>query len=205
MNLVLGHGTWGRSQPWHLPGSALRAEAEGRGFTVYDFLWSGILAGVPTELPGDPLESASGADEGTLLPWLDAGEKLVLQLKAWGLFDDPALCCLSHSHMLQVGCFAVLRGARFQTWLSISGPIRRDMQRARRIARDGIGRWVQFADPAALSDTTIVEGQLFDGGGQGPRTRLPEGSTVPTPGTGHSGLVNDPALRATYALWEQFP
>ena len=202
-NLVLVHGTWGRAQPWHFPGSALRLEAHAQGYEVWDFLWSGLLAGIPTELPGDPLDAAVGADNGQLLPWLDAGEKLVLQLQAWGIFEDPALCLLTHSHGLQVGTYAVIRGARFRRWVSVSGPVRRDMLRARRRARDGVGKWLQFADPSG-ADHVIVAGEL-ELGVFGPLAfDLPDGGTIHTPGTGHSGLLNDPDLRVKYQLWGGF-
>jgi hypothetical protein len=203
-NLVLIHGTWGRAQPWHLPGSVLRDEAKARGFTVWDFLWSGLLAGVPTTLPGDPAEATNGADQGLLLPWLDVGEKLVLFLQVNGLLGDPELVAWSHSHGLQGLVFACIKGAQFKTAISISGPIRRDMQRARRSAMARIGKWVQFADSTG-KDKTIIEGELFDGGLERATFTLPEGVTIDTPGSGHSGLVNDAVLRAQYRVWEAIP
>ena len=199
--LLLVHGTWGRAQPWHLPGSPLRAEAEARGFTIYDFLWSGLLAGVPTELPGDPLEAANGADHGMLLPWLDAGEKLHLSLPHVNLLEDPGLVAVTHSHGLQVLAFACVRGALFKTVLSVSGPVRRDMLRARRAAQARIGSWVRFADPTG-TDRTILDGELFDGQFERAPFALPEGITVSTPGSGHSGLVNDVALREQFKFWD---
>lgn len=195
-NLVLIHGTWGRAQPWHLPGSVFHQAALARGFTIWDFLWSGILAGVLTKLPGDPLEKASGADVGMLLPWLDAGEKLVLQLKTWGIFDDPDLRVFSHSHGLQVWTYACVKGAQCKTAVSVSGPVRDDVQRARRIAMARIGRWVQFADPTG-ADKTIVEGEMFNGH-LGATFALPEGETIDTPGTGHHGLLVDAAALEQY-------
>jgi hypothetical protein len=205
-NLVLIHGTWGRAQPWHLPGSALRAEAEARGFTVYDYLWSGILGGLGTLEakaiygPGDPAEHENGADNGMLLPWLDAGEKLALFLAQQGLIGDPDLVALSHSHGLQVLTFACVKGAQFKRATSISGPILPRMQRARRYAMARIGTWRQYADPTG-TDRTIIEGELA---GLDPHVAfdLPEGQTTDTPGSGHSGLVNDAALRTQYGVWD---
>lgn len=186
--LVLVHGTWGRAQPWHLEGSLLRQMAGDRGIPVLDFLWSGILAGVPTSLPGDPLEAQNGADAGALLPWLDAGEKLLLACHYAGLSGRP-INVLSHSHGLQVVSYAAGRGLQIETAVSVSGPIRRDMQRARRIASPNIRHWVQYADPTG-ADRTIVEGELFDGE-PGIEFNLPEGQTIFTPGTGHSGALMD--------------
>jgi hypothetical protein len=186
MDLVLVHGTWGRASEWHRPGGAFRVAAGMHGFTVHDFLWSGVLAGVPTTLEGDPDEAANGADDGRLLPWLDAGEKLRWYLTLAGL-ERPAV--LSHSHGLQVVTFATWRGAQFATAVSISGPIRRDMLRARRHAAGCIGHWVQFADPQ--QDRTIHEGEWFDGDLDQPYA-LPEGETIETPGLGHSGFFTTP-------------
>jgi hypothetical protein len=183
--LVLVHGTWGRAQPWHLPGSLLRAMAEARDIRVFDFLWSGVLAGVPTKLPGDPAEAANGADDGKLLPWLDAGEKLNLVL---GNVAGP-VNVLSHSHGLQVVAFSALKGRAFDTAISVSGPVRRDMQRARRAAKANIGHWIQFADPSDF-DKTIIEGEFLDGE-LGRVFDLPEGQTIYTYMTGHSGALTD--------------
>ncbi len=184
--LVLVHGTWGRAQPWHLPGGLIRQLCQARGISVLDFKWSGILAGVPTSLPGDPHEAVNGADDGKLLPWLDAGEKLALYLEN---FSNP-VDVISHSHGLQVVTFAALKGITFREAISVSGPIRRDMQRARRAARSRIGHWTQYADPTG-KDKTIVEGELFDGV-VGAEYNLSEGQTILTPGMGHSGALTDP-------------
>jgi hypothetical protein len=187
--LVTVHGTFGRAAGWHLPGSLLRDMAASRGIAVRDFLWSGVLAGLPTALPGDPAERENGADDGALLPWLDAGEKLDLDL--WGLTPaNRPLHVLSHSHGLQVVTFAALRGVEFETAISVSGPIRRDMLRARRAAAHNIRKWVQFADPTG-TDRTIIEGELHDGGGLQAVFDLPEGTTIHTPDMGHSGALTD--------------
>jgi len=188
-DLLLIHGTWGRAASWHRPGGGFRVAAEQRGWTVHDFLWSGVLAGVPTKLPGDPAEAANGADEGNLLPWLDAGEKLAMFLKFRGL-DRP--CVLTHSHGIQVVTFSTWRLAEYHHAVSISGPIRRDMQRARRYAKAHIASWTQFADDTG-SDQTIIEGEWDDG--EWPLKAaftLPEGETILTPGLGHSGFFASP-------------
>jgi len=156
-----------------------------RGFAVFDFLWSGLLAGVPTTLPGDPRESTTGADQGDLLPWLDAGEKLRLYCQANGL-ECPAVIC--HSHGLQVVTYAAARGQRFSSVLSLSGPVRKDMQRARRAARGRITRWVQVTDPTG-QDVTIRAGEMFDGH-LGWELVLPEADlNIESLGSGHSGLL----------------
>lgn len=197
--VVLVHGTFGRNQPWHHPAGIVASELQALGHEVYDFLWSGLLAGVPTTLPGDPSQAQVGADQGDLLPWLDAGEKLLYFLEVNRL-ERP--CVISHSHGLQVVAFSCWAGAIYDVALSISGPIRRDMQRARRYAKTRIGRWVQFADPD--TDWTIKEGEFFDGA-LGDPVELPEGKTILTPGSGHSGLVNDAGLREKYCPWDLLP
>lgn len=195
--LVLVHGTHGRSQPWHWAGSPLPMELGLRGFIVFDFLWSGILAGVPTTLPGDPRESITGADQGALLPWLDAGEKLRLYCQANGL-ECPSVIC--HSHGLQVVTYAAARGQRFSTVLSLSGPVRRDLQRARRAASGRITRWVQVTDPTG-KDRTILEGEAFDGH-VGWHLELPEATyNLSAPGQGHSGLTMDVGAWEPLGLW----
>jgi hypothetical protein len=197
-DLVICHGTFGRGQPWHQPGAPLLVALEAHGFVVHDFLWSGILAGVPTTLPGDPLEAKLGADDGELVPWLDAGEKLRLFCRLEGL-EAPHL--LSHSHGLQVGTFAAAKGQRFATWISISGPVRRDMLRARRAARGNVLRWVQVNDPTG-KDRTILEGEAFDGE-IGWHLTLPEADlNIQAPGRGHSGLTVDVAAWDALGLWE---
>lgn len=197
--VVLVHGTFGRPHPWHHPGGLVAAELEVLGHSVLDFCWSGLLAGVPTTLPGDSRQAQVGADQGDLLPWLDAGEKLLYFCEVNHL-ERP--CVVSHSHGLQVVAFSCWAGAAYDTAISISGPIRRDMQRARRYAKTRIARWVQFADPD--TDWTIKEGELFDGV-LGEPVELPEGETILTPGSGHSGLLNDAGLRAHYKPWDALP
>jgi pimeloyl-ACP methyl ester carboxylesterase len=207
--LVLVHGTWGRAAAWHRPGSEFRLEADQHGFACYDFLWSGVLAGVPTALPGDPALADVGADVGMLLPWVDAAEKLLCWLEVnrtpegivLGACRDVTVC--SHSHGLQVVALAAAQFQPFAVAVSVSGPIRRDMQRARRKAQGSIGAWIQFADPTG-TDRTIIEGEMFDGT-VGAHFDLPEGRTIVTPGSGHSGVLTDPAIRKDCAFWEAFP
>lgn len=189
-NLVVVHGTWGRADAWHGPHGLIRKLARDRDIRILDFLWSGVLAGVPTKLPGDPDQEANGADDGKLLPWYDAGEKLALWIDHLQQRRDEPLHVLSHSHGLQVVTFAAVQGIHFDTAVSVSGPIRRDMQRARRQAKSRIAHWVQFVDPSG-TDKTIVEGEMFDGD-LGAEYHLPEGQTILTYMTGHSGALTDP-------------
>lgn len=195
--LVLVHGTWGRADPWHLAGSELRGEAEAHGLAVHDFLWSGILGGVI--MPGiwppeDPHERWSTP---RLAPWLEAGEKLGLFCRLRGL-ERPHV--LSHSHGLQVVAYAAAKGQAFDTWISVAGPVRRDMQRVRRAARPNVRRWIQFVDP--LDDQVIREGELFDGELDCRTYAIPEADgTVLTPASGHSGIVGSASARSSADLW----
>jgi hypothetical protein len=200
-DVLLVHGTWSRTALWHQPFGPLTRELVGRGFTVHQFKWTGILGGVrvlvdPLLERGDADEGDNGADQPELLLWLDAGEKLALFCQARGLARPHVL---SHSHGLQVVTYAAVKGQRFAAALSVAGPVRDDMQRARRIARDGIDTWIQFYDP--INDPTIRAGEALDGhpGFTGP---MPEAAiNINTAGSGHSGLLIDPALRERYELW----
>lgn len=204
-DIVFVHGTWSRSALWHQPHSDVTHEAEGWGFRVHQFKWSGILGGVeaplhPALLPeGDPDEATNGADEPELLLWLDAGEKLVEFCRARGL-ERPHV--LSHSHGRQVTIYALAKGQAFDTIVDISGPVRRDLERARRIGLSNVHRWVHYYDP--VNDLTIREGQLFDGKVSGGLTDSHARENIDTSGSGHTGLLLDRELRARYKLWEQF-
>lgn len=209
-HVVLVHGSWGRAHPWHLAGATIPTRLRERGFIVHDFLWSGFLAGVPTKLPGDPLLAKCGADDGRLLPWYSEGEKLWLFLRSRGLTEDQGMVphVLSHSHAIQIVTFSTWAGASYDVAISVSGPIRTDMQRARRYAATRIRRWIQFADPDldpnAIEDTTIDAGEWFDGSLRS-SVDLPEGETIHTEDTGHSLLLDDPALLTKYAVLSFFP
>jgi len=204
--LILVHGTWARAAAWHLPGSPFRNECQRLGYVVYDFLWSGVLGGLGTLEShliyghGDPSLKTVGADDGRLLPWYDAGYGLadcVTDIIAAHMVEP---CVVSHSHGLQVVAFSCHAGASYNVALSVSGPIRQDMQRARRYAMERIKTWTQFADPNVAEDSTILAGEFFGGGDA--TTILPEGTTIPTVGAGHSGLFTAPGF---YGLFDRLP
>lgn len=192
--VILVHGTWGRDHAWYRPGGALFEALKSRGFDVYSFAWSGFLCGLPTTHPGDPTYAHLGADEGRLVGWLDAGEKLKLFCENLENCLDPfgglRPHVVSHSHGLQVVAFAAALGQRFGTAISISGPIRRDMKRALRAGLGNIERWAQVVDPD--DDMTIREGQFGDGEvGWNYDLELQGAINIHTPGSGHSGMTED--------------
>ncbi|WP_160541469.1 hypothetical protein, partial [Escherichia coli] len=86
---------------------------------------------------------------------------------------------------LAVVSFAAAAGQRFGTVLSVSGPIRRDMQRVRRAARPFIDRWIHTCNP---DDATARAGRVFDGEFGDGASELPEADLNIRLGLGHSGL-----------------
>lgn len=185
--LILVHGTWGLDSPWWKAGSSLRLLLEAKGLPVVspDFKWTGELGGVGITYPADPTEKFNARD---LTPWVIAGRSLLAHARAY-VGDGKTVDLITHSHGLQVGVFACAFGLRVRTFLSLSGPIRGDMEEARVDARPNIERWVQTYDPSPTSDPTIREGMLFDGS-ISTSLDLPEGDlSLPAPGFGHSGLT----------------
>ena len=192
--LVLIHGTWSRYKDWHLKGSPLRAALEARGFLVYDFLWSGYCGGVPSPVivPQDAPEI-----KGELMLWQSEGEKLLYLCRALQ-YEAPDV--ISHSHGLQVVSFAAASGQTFGTVLSLSGPVRKDVEPWRKLARPNIQKWIQVVDPE--DDMTIREGLAFDGH-FGWVYHLPEADqNIEVPGYGHSGLILDIAAWDRLGLWK---
>ena len=205
---ILLHGTWGLDDLWWRPGSAFAREAERHGVHLPagwpPFKWSGALGGLPTV--GAPADPSGRFPEPQLAPWEVAGYHLALYARLVG--GGGPVNLLTHSHGLQVGAFAAVYaadlGVRIEVFLSISGPIRRDMQRVRRAAMDNIGRWIQVADHE--NDKTIRQGEFLDGA-VGWVYELPEPGTVNVRASyGHSGLFeerNFPAWEAL-SLWTYF-
>lgn len=186
--LILVHGTWSRHSDWHHPGSPLWKALQGRGYTVLEFRWSGYCGGVPGPVIVPP---STDQLKGTLELWRSEGEKLALYCQRLGL-EAPHV--ISHSHGLQVVAFAasgsggLVLAQQFGTVLSLSGPVREDMTLIRGWARSHIRRWIQVTDPTG-EDTTILEGEAFDGH-LGWVLALPEADqNIEAPGAGHSGLV----------------
>ncbi len=200
--LLLVHGTYGRSAPWHRPGSPLWRALEERGFTPIQFLWSGLCGGVP----GPVIVPPSTDDlKGTLRLWQSEGEKLALFCQRLGLARPHAI---THSHGWNVlacaasGCGNFVSAQDFETVLSLSGPVREDMALIRQLARVHIKRLVQVTDPTG-GDTTILEGEAFDGH-VGWTLELPEAdANLHAPHQGHSGLTTDINSWGPLGLWAQ--
>ena len=179
------------------PDSPLWAALDAHGYQPIAFKWSGYCGGVP-----HPIIVPKESDIKTTLDlWRSEGEKLALFCRAIGLERAHALV---HSHALQVLSFAAAGTAfvpfqRFDTVLSLAGPVREDMRMVRERARDHILRWVQVTDPDG--DMRIREGQAFDGH-LGWQYALPEADVnISAPGTGHSGLLDDLSKWDTLGLW----
>jgi len=196
--LILVHGTWGRQAAWHQPGSALWRALEAHGFTVIEFKWSGYCGGVP----GPVIVPKTSDIKPSLELWRSEGEKLGLFCRVLGI-ERPWVVC--HSHGLQVvACAAAadIAPQDFGTVLSLSGPVRADMDRIRAVARTAIAYWIQVTDPTD-DDRLILEGEAFDGH-VGWTHQLPEADlNLEAPGQGHSGLLTNLAAweSRTLNLW----
>lgn len=202
--MIVVHGTWGLNDPWWKAGSALRLFLEAKGLPVVspDYKWTGELGGTPSvTYPPDPAEPFGHR---WLTPWLIAGRALLAHARAYVNPKYPRVHLITHSHGLQVGAFACAFGLGVDTFLSISGPPRRDMAAVRAAARPNIARWVQTYDDDPRRDPTIREGMLFDGG-VSRSLALPEAdANVPAPGHGHSGLTVTPLAWLDLRLLDYF-
>lgn len=198
--LILVPGTWSRGTAWHHPGSLLWTALEAHGFSVLEFKWSGYCGGVPSPVIVPP---ATDGVRGALELWRSEGEKLALYCKVIGV-ERPNI--LSHSHGLQLVAFAAagttfLPPQPFATVLSLSGPVRHDMTLTRMQAAPNIAKWIQVTDP--IDDTTIREGEGFDGH-VGWNYHVPEAAVnIDAPGHGHSGLTTDLAAWESLGLWKE--
>lgn len=195
--IVFVFGTWGLKDHWWRVGSPLSDECERRGLPVLTprFKWSGELGGTAIHYPSDPDDDFPKP----VTPWLVAGWALRWYCQA--LAGEQPVHAIGHSHGNQVIAFAASYGQRFKTWLSISCPVRRDMQRVRRKARGNVERWIQTYD---VADTTIIEGQFF-GGSLTPTYEIPEADlSIPCLGYGHSGLLERLTAWTDIGLWEFF-
>ena len=203
--VILNHGTWSRETDWHKPGFPMWKMLADRGYTVLEFKWSGYCGGIPGPVIVPP---STAQILGFLQLWKSVGEKLTLFCQRLGL-ERPHV--ISHSHGLQGTMWSAagtdfVAPQLFDTVLSLSGPVRPDMQAVRERAVANITKLVQVTDP--ISDWTIREGELFGHAlaHLGWNYKLPEAHVnIDAPGHGHSGLTLDISAWTDLGLLDYFP
>ncbi|MGE3341512.1 MAG: hypothetical protein AB7J46_06485 [Candidatus Altimarinota bacterium] len=186
--LILVPGTWswdgefpfdqpkpGDHPQWYQAGAIARTGLENAGFEVATFPWSTALGGI-------------GFGSKDLVTWRGAAIHLKEFVKCH--FPDKKIWILSHSHGLQVVLFAALYGLEIEKLFDVSGPFRRDMEDAIKIAKPNIKSWTHFRGEW-WKDRMAGYGGLFDSWdprtwGRNPRSHPYSDRTVKIDGAGHS-------------------
>lgn len=158
MKVMLVQGTWSRDADWWVDKPGTFAEAVRlAGHTLINgrpFYWDTELGGI----------GFGGKD---LWGWEAAG------LHLWDRLDPPGcgkkacrvsatdLCIIAHSHGRQIVKFATHLGLAAAKVILVSGPVRRDVDRATPMSRARIGELVCIN--GGLKDRWQICGSLFDG------------------------------------------
>lgn len=175
------HGTFSakRFNPgaWYREGSPLHGVLKAAGYEYVN--------------PTDPFEWSSDLDGAWIRrdhgDWEAGGKAL-----RWYLHDIPFedRNLLTHSHGLQVSLYAAAAGTQIRSLISITGPVRGDMEDVTKAAINNIGPWLHvYTDK---SDLIQLLGSLFDGK-FGIHRKAPFADVnLKIPKVGHSGLLSDP-------------
>ena len=118
--------------------------------------------------------------------WMTAGSNLAHYLKAVPLEDRNLL---AHSHGGQVALYAASH-LPINSLLTISTPVRQDMQNTITAARPNIKRWVHVHSD--YTDTWQAYGELFDGHFGIVRNMSRADKNIMIPGVGHSDILYQP-------------
>lgn len=183
MNVLLCQGTWGDDDLWWRP------DAEGN-------FCAAVRTAGHTVINGRPFNShlalgGIGFGDGDLRVWRGAGNHLYDRV-------DPPLCpaskppklvIVAHSHARQQVKFALQAGLTADVVIFVSGPIRKDVDRATPLARGRIGKLVCLH--GGRRDIMQRLGGLFDfklNWSREDPTAINEGF----PDATHSSLLTDP-------------
>lgn len=155
----------------------LRANGHETVSSTHPFVWSGDLNG----LGGKHSDWRAGGN--ALFHYLVPPLCLDKRLKP----SETNIIC--HSHGLQVVLYAAAYGLKIQTLISVSGPVRRDMELVATAARPQVARWVQIRSDR--SDWWQWLGEIGDGRLGIHRNHPLADLNVKIPCVGHSGLLRD--------------
>ncbi|OGG46184.1 MAG: hypothetical protein A3F84_10400 [Candidatus Handelsmanbacteria bacterium RIFCSPLOWO2_12_FULL_64_10] len=190
---VLIAGTWGdyQEESWWRPGSPFVREAVRHGVHLLD--------------PGDPFRWSTRLDGlmGGNAEWELSGE--VLKWYCHAKAPGETVNLIAHSHGGQVAAYALARGLKVGTLVTVATPVRRDMEDVyqRACLRNGlprcVHRWVHIHTDRR--DLWQWFGELGDGL-LGIRRGMPApAENVSEPGRDHGSLL-DPALWTSRGWWE---
>lgn len=183
-------GTWGlrpdrQSSAWWRDGSP----------------WTQFMAGhgIAPLVPADPFYWSTDLGH---TAWLSGGQAL----KWYGdlyihRFSTAGIRIIVHSHGLQPALHAARLGLPIDTLVSLSSPIRTDMElTVVDEARPSIRRWLHVR--AQEFDLMDWAGSLFDGGGWDLHRHIPTKAdlTDTVPGISHSNIIVDPSW---FYMWEK--
>jgi hypothetical protein len=171
---------------WYCKGSPFITMLERRGMCPFftpdcgdPFIWSTDLGGV-------------GFGSGDHKVWSAAGRSLknfcVPPLAPHLRIPAERLQIITHSHGVQVALYAAAKGLKIDRLISVTGPVRRDMQAVIEKARPNIRYWRQVWTDG---DWMQLLGGLFDWRIGVSRKFSQADNNVKIPGIGHSGLFQD--------------
>jgi hypothetical protein len=179
--VVLVHGT-GRGT-WAEPDRPFRALLHDAGLRVIEppFEWSGDLSGIP---------SFTGTQKHS--DWRAGGFALALYLRSLPYEDRNVI---AHSHGGQCAAYAAARWGRLapiRRLVTVSTPVRSDMEPVWTDAKPSVGFWLHVASKE--TDWTARFGQLFDGhiGWKSRQKQANVNAIIPK--FGHSHGLMDPEL-----------
>lgn len=175
MILIMVAGTHGKDAEWHSATGEIAQAAKRRGLTVAaePFVWSTELDGVLGE--NDVWERAGTA----------------LKAYAYVYYAQP-LCVVAHSHGGQVAAYASAYGLNIAQLITVSTPVRHDMEDIYEAATINIDSWTHLYDKRF--DFWQSLGQLFDGRVAFGREMKWADKNVGLKGVGHSGILRPGVL-----------
>ena len=173
-SILLVQGTWGGT--WAREGTPFRQMLAAQHVTTLEpFEWSYDLSGVLTWMGR------------THSDWIAGGAALTYYLRGLPYEQRNVI---AHSHGGQVAAYAA---AHSDCWIrrliTVSTPVRKDMQDTWAQARPNIGAWTHVA--AKRGDWMIRLGELFDGAFGWTRQMPSADRNLIFPNIGHTGLFTD--------------
>lgn len=177
MKIQLIHGTWGAK--WAEPDALFPQMLARHDMQVCQpaFEWSGDVSGIP---------SFTGSQKHS--DWRAGGFALALYLARMPLEERNVI---AHSHGGQCCAYAAARyNVAIRRLVTVSTPVRSDMEPVWMAAKPRIGYWLHVA--AKSGDWMARMGQMFDGHvGWQSRQKQADVNAI-LPGIGHTGILSDP-------------